>query len=63
VPNAEPHTLLDTLLLANRLAPVASPLGDASGASGDLLIDDATLQLLRTEAEETARALGDATLV
>jgi HD-like signal output (HDOD) protein len=63
VPNAEPHTLLDTLLLANRLAPVASPLGEAPGASGDLPIDDATLQLLRTEAEETARALGDATLV
>ena len=63
VPNAEPHTLLDTLLLANRLAPVGSPLGDAPVASGALPFDEATLQRLRAEAEETAHALGDATLV
>jgi HD-like signal output (HDOD) protein len=63
VPNAEPHTLLDTLLLANRLAPVGSPLGEAPVAMGALPFDEATLQLLRTEAEETAEALGDATLV
>jgi HD-like signal output (HDOD) protein len=60
----EPHTLLDTLLLANRYALVASPLGDVAddGAEPGPL-DAATLQILRNEAAETALALGDATLV
>ncbi|WP_288379908.1 HDOD domain-containing protein [uncultured Massilia sp.] len=61
--NPEPHTLLDTLLLANRLAPVVSPLGESELDAGLPAIDEATLQLLRVEAEETALALGEATLV
>jgi HD-like signal output (HDOD) protein len=62
--NPEPHTLLDTLLLANRYALVASPLGDVANddaAPGPL--DAATLHILRNEAAETAQALGDAALV
>ncbi|MCC2957154.1 HDOD domain-containing protein [Massilia sp. IC2-477] len=60
----EPHTLLDTLLLANRYALVDSPLGAPrldDHEAGPL--DAATLQLLRSEAAETAQALGDASLV
>ena len=63
VPNPEPHTLLDTLLLANRLAPVASPLGAAHDEQDSLPFDAVTLQRVRSEAEETAEALGEATLV
>jgi HD-like signal output (HDOD) protein len=62
--NPEPHTLLDTLRLANRYALVASPLGDVANddaAPGPL--DAATLHILRNEAAETAQALGDAALV
>jgi HD-like signal output (HDOD) protein len=59
--NEQPHTLLDTLLLANRYAPVPSPLGAQAQDAGPL--DDATVQALRTEAADTAHALGDADLV
>ncbi|WP_229464382.1 HDOD domain-containing protein [Massilia sp. 9I] len=61
----EPQSLLDTLVLANRYAMVASPLGGVGQhddyASGPL--DAATLQLLRSEAADTAQALGDVALV
>jgi len=62
LPNPQPHTLLDTLLLANRLAPIASPLG-AAVPDGAPAIDEVILQQLRTEAAETVEALGTATLV
>ena len=61
--NPEPSTLLDTLLLANLLAPVASPLGEVAAGSGTLPFDEETLQRLLDEAAETARALGEAALV
>jgi HD-like signal output (HDOD) protein len=63
----EPRTLLDTLLLANRYAPVASSLGDAPGAAPadqeTEPFDEATRGALLDEAAELARALGEATLV
>ncbi len=61
----EPQSLLDTLVLANRYAMVASPLGGV-GEHDDYMsgpLDAATLQLLRSEAADTAQALGDAALV
>lgn len=64
--NPQPHTLLDTLLLANRYALVDSPLGGRSDPLDDAApgpLDAATLQVLRDEAAETAQALGDAALV
>ncbi|MCA1247819.1 HDOD domain-containing protein [Massilia sp. MS-15] len=64
--NPEPHTLLDTLLLANRYALVDSPLGGPGARPDDTapgLLDAATLQVLRSEAAETAQALGAAALV
>ncbi len=64
--NPQPHTLLDTLLLANRYALVDSPLGGPADPADDAEpgpLDAATLQVLRNEAAETAQALGDATLV
>lgn len=64
--NPDPHTLLDTLLLANRYALVDSPLGGAAEHPNDTEpgpLDAATLQVLRNEAAETAQALGDPTLV
>ena len=61
--NPEPHTLLDTLLLANRYAPVASPLAASDGVPDDGPLDAATLRVVRAEAAETAEALGDAVLV
>ena len=63
VVNPQPHTLLDTLLLANRYATVASPLGEGQETPGPGLLDDAAVRALRDEAAETAEALGDATLV
>jgi hypothetical protein len=59
----QPHTLLDTLLLANRYALVASPLGSLVDDHEPGPLDAATLQVLRDEAAETAQALGDAALV
>ena len=61
--NSEPHTLLDTLLLANRYAQVASPLAASDSVPDDGPLDAATLQLVHAEAAETAEALGDAVLV
>ena len=61
--NAEPHTLLDTMLLANRYAMVASPLGAPEGALDPGPLDAATVRGLLDEAAETAQALGDASLV
>jgi hypothetical protein len=63
VVSPQPHTLLDTLLLANRYATVASPLGEPQEAPGPAILDDAALRALLDEAAETAEALGDATLV
>lgn len=62
----QPHTLLDTLLLANRYALVDSPLGGVPDRQDDAApgpLDAATLQILRDEAAETAQALGDVALV
>ncbi|MFC0253263.1 HDOD domain-containing protein [Massilia consociata] len=59
----EPHTLLDTLLLANRYAPVASPLAAAPIMQDGGPLDGAVLDKLLAEAGETAQALGDAALV
>lgn len=64
--NPQPHTLLDTLLLANRYALVDSPLGALEERQDELEagpLDAATLQVLRDEAAEIAQALGDAALV
>ena len=61
--NPAPHTLLDTLLLANRYALVDSPLGSPFDDPEAGPLEAATLQVLRSEAAETAQALGDATLV
>lgn len=61
--NPQPHTLLDTLLLANRYTNVASPLSEAHDAPAPGPLDDATVRALRDEAADTAEALGDATLV
>ncbi|QOY93707.1 HDOD domain-containing protein [Massilia sp. UMI-21] len=66
VPGPQPHTLRDTLLLANRYALVDSPLGGLPQRQDDAApgpLDAATLQILRDEAAETAQALGDAALV
>jgi len=62
----EPATLLDTLVLANRYALVASPLDGPEEGHQDMdagPLDAVTLQTLRSEAAETAQALGDAALV
>jgi hypothetical protein len=68
--NMPPSTLLDTLLLANQYAPVASPLGgraepwpDHADSALDFVIDDELLASMRAEAEEACRALGGPLLV
>ena len=68
--NMPPATLLDTLLLANYYAPVASPLGTALPAlpehgdsALDFVIDDEMLAEIRAEALETYQALGGPSLV
>lgn len=68
--NMPPSTLLDTLLLANQYAPVASPLGgradplpDHADSALDLVIDEEMLAAIRAEAEEACRALGGPLLV
>ena len=65
-----PSSLLDTLLLANRYAPVASPLAlktlapPAHGDSVfDLLFDQATLDGMLTEAGEAFKRMSSALLV
>jgi HD-like signal output (HDOD) protein len=68
--NMPPSTLLDTLLLANQYAPVASPLGAPEApppphadSALDLVIDEASLDAMRAEAEQVCRALGGPLLV
>ena len=68
--NMPPSTLLDTLLLANQYAPVASPLGDKAAplpdhadSALDLVVDEELLASMRAEAEEACRALGGPLLV
>ena len=67
-----PCSLLDTLLLANRLAPVASPLDRAAPAfptlghehsALDLVFDRATLESILAEAVEQHRVMSAALLV
>jgi HD-like signal output (HDOD) protein len=68
--NMPPATLLDTLLMANQYAPVASPL-DAPREplpphdenAIDFVFDEVTLAEILEEAAETARAMGGITLV
>jgi HD-like signal output (HDOD) protein len=68
--NMPPSTLLDTLLLANQYAAVASPLGrraeplpDHADSALDLVVDADMLAAIRAEAEEACRALGGPLLV
>ncbi|KQQ87919.1 HDOD domain-containing protein [Massilia sp. Leaf139] len=68
--NMPPSTLLDTLLLANQYAPVASPLGTAPPAlpehgdsAIDFVLDEELLASIRLEAEETCKAMGGPLLV
>jgi len=68
--NMPPVSLLDTLLMANLYAPVASPLDtrrEASPEHGesalDFVFDEATLDEILHEATATARAMGDVVLV
>ncbi|MEN3275815.1 MAG: hypothetical protein V7631_1605 [Massilia sp.] len=67
--NMPPSTLLDTLLLANQYAPVASPLGtpapvpDHADSALDLVVDAELLAEIRAEADEACRALGGPLLV
>jgi HD-like signal output (HDOD) protein len=63
-----PVSLLDTLLLANQYAPVASPLDTRSmprdtESVTDLLFDDGMLASIQVEAEETYRAMSAALMV
>lgn len=65
-----PHSLLDTLLLANQYAPVPSPLDSRAAGTPrdaesvtDLLFDDGTLAAIQVEAEEAYRAMSAALLV
>ncbi|WP_426110259.1 HDOD domain-containing protein [Massilia sp. PWRC2] len=67
-----PASLLDTLLLANRLAPVASPLDSAARPTPalahehsvlDLLLDRATLDDILAEAREQHRVMSAVLLV
>jgi HD-like signal output (HDOD) protein len=66
-----PVNLMDTLLLANKLAPVASPLdapvtGQAvphHESALDLVLDSATLDAIRAEADEQYRLMSTALLV
>ena len=68
--NMPPSTLLDTLLLANQYAPVASPLGAAKPAlpahtdsALDFVVDEELLASIREEAAETCKAMGGPLLV
>ena len=68
--NMPPSTLLDTLLLANQYAPVASPLGaappalpDHADSALDFVIDEEMLASLRLEAAQTCNAMGGPLLV
>jgi HD-like signal output (HDOD) protein len=68
--NMPPSTLLDTLLLANQYAPVASPLGASlpalpahADSALDFVIDEALLASIRAEAADTCRAMGGPLLV
>jgi len=65
-----PSTLLDTLLLANQFAPVASPLGVRSAHMPehadsvlDFVIDDATLQSILQESDAEVKSMSAALLV
>jgi HD-like signal output (HDOD) protein len=65
-----PSTLLDTLLLANQFAPVASPLGarvsqmpEHADSVLDFVIDDATLQSILAESDEEVRSMSAALMV
>jgi len=68
--NMPPVSLLDTLLMANQYAPVASPLDSRRspapehGESAlDFVFDEAMLDEILREATATARAMGDVVLV
>jgi HD-like signal output (HDOD) protein len=65
-----PETLLDTLILANQLAPVPSPmlpppreLPPHADSVIDLFIDEETLERIQTEADRDAAAMNAALLV
>ena len=63
-----PTSLLDTLLLANQYAPVASPLDSRSlprdaESTVDLMFDEGALASIQVDAEEVYRAMSAALLV
>jgi HD-like signal output (HDOD) protein len=67
--NMPPHTLLDTLLLANQYAPVPSPLGANApplpaheDSVLDFVLDEATLDAILREAGEAYNAMHEALL-
>jgi HD-like signal output (HDOD) protein len=68
--NMPPHTLLDTLLLANQYAPVPSPLGANApplprheDSVIDFVLDEATLDEILREAGEAYNSMAKALLV
>ncbi len=68
--NMPPSTLLDTLLLANQFAPVASPLGAPpppmpahADSALDFVIDAASLASIVAESAEQVRSMSGALLV
>jgi HD-like signal output (HDOD) protein len=69
--NMPPSTLLDTLLLANQFAPVASPLALPETAPAtphedsalDFVIDKSTLEDILKESEDEVRSMSAALLV
>ena len=65
-----PSSLLDTLLLANQFAPVASPLSvrdeplpDHEDSVLDFVIDNATLQEILAESADEVKSMSAALLV
>jgi HD-like signal output (HDOD) protein len=65
-----PDTLLDTLLLANQLSPVSSPLGHVDGEANehsesvlDFIMDNDTLASILDESSEEMKSMSAALLV
>ena len=62
-----PHSLGDTLLLANQLSPIESPLDALDGMTGrgiaaelELVLDDETLSQILEESRDEVASIGDA---
>ena len=70
MPNIPPTTLGDTLMLANNLAPIPSPLASAIDASSlratepiDFEVRDKTLQAILAESADEIKSLRDSLLI